>query len=141
MELFENLSPESRYRRFFSPMKSLSRDFLVRFTQVDYDRHIGLVALGREDDEEKMLGVARVIMDPDRKNGEFSVAVGDKWQGQGVGRRLLERCLDAGRDYGLETVQGYVLAENRQMLNLGRELGFGISLENGENTYRLTIHL
>ena len=141
MELFENLSPESRYRRFFSPMKSLSRDFLVRFTQVDYDRHIGLVALGREDDEEKMLGVARVIMDPDRKNGEFSVAVGDKWQGQGVGRRLLERCLDAGRDYGLETVQGFVLAENRQMLNLGRELGFGISLENGENTYRLTIHL
>ena len=141
MELFGNLSPESRYRRFFTPMKSLSRDFLVRFTQIDYDRHIGLVALGGEGDEEKMLGVARVIMGPDRKNAEFSVAVGDKWQGQGVGRRLLERCLDAGRDYGVETVRGYVLAENKQMLNLGRELGFEISLDEGENTYHLTIHL
>ena len=141
MELFENLSPESRYRRFFSPMKSLSRDFLVRFTQIDYDRHIGLVALHGEGDEEKMLGVARVIMDPDRKNAEFSVAVGDKWQGQGVGRRLLERCLDAGRDYGVETVQGYVLVENKQMLNLGRELGFEVSLDDDDNTFHLTIHL
>ena len=141
MELFGNLSPESRYLRFFSPMKSLSRDFLVRFTQIDYDRHIGLVALGVEDGEEKMLGVARVIMGPDRKNAEFSVAVGDKWQGQGVGRRLLERCLDAGRDYGVETVRGYVLAENKQMLNLGRELGFEISLDDDDNTYHLTIHL
>ena len=141
MELFENLSPDSRYLRFFSPMKSLSRDFLVRFTQIDYDRHIGLVALEGEGDEEKMLGVARVIMGPDRKSGEFSVAVGDKWQGHGVGRRLLERCLDAGRDYGVETVRGYVLAENKQMLNLGRELGFEISLDDDDNTCHLTIHL
>ncbi len=141
MELFDNLSPESRYHRFFSPMKSLSRDFLVRFTQIDYDRHIGLVALGREDGEEKMLGVARVIMDPDRKNAEFSVAVGDRWQGKGVGRLLLERCLDAGRDYGVETVQGFVLAENRQMLNLGRELGFKIAKDGEGDTYHLTIDL
>jgi acetyltransferase len=140
-ELFENLSPESRYHRFFSPMKSLSRDFLVRFTQIDYDRHIGLVALAREDDEEKMLGVARVIMESDQRNAEFSVAVGDRWQGKGVGRRLLERCLEAGRDYGIETVQGYVLAENRQMLKLGQELGFRISGNGEANTYHLTIDL
>lgn len=141
VELFENLSPESRYHRFFSPMKALSRDFLVRFTQIDYDRHIGLVAMGREDHEEKMLGVARVIMESDQRNAEFSVAVGDRWQGKGVGRRLLERCLEAGRDYGIETVQGYVLAENRQMLKLGQELGFRISGNDGENTYHLTIDL
>ena len=141
LELFENLSPESRYHRFFSPMKSLSRDMLVRFTQIDYDRHIGLVALGREEGEEKMLGVARVIMEPDRHNAEFSVAVGDRWQGKGVGRRLLERCLDTGRDYGIETVQGFVLAENTQMLRLGHELGFQVSKNGEANMYHLTIDL
>ena len=140
-DLFESLSPESRYHRFFSPMKALSRDFLVRFTQIDYDRHIGLVALVREEHEEKMLGVARVIMGPDPANAEFSVAVGDRWQGKGVGRRLLERCLEAGKDYGIKTVQGFVLAENRQMLSLGQELGFRISRSDGENTYHLTIDL
>ena len=141
LELFENLSPESRYHRFFSPMKSLSRDMLVRFTQIDYDRHIGLVAIVQDEDGEKMLGVARVIMEPDRHNAEFSVAVGDQWQGKGVGRRLLERCLDAGRDYGVETVQGYVLAENTQMLNLCHELGFQVSRNGGRDTYHLTIDL
>ena len=141
LELFDNLSPESRYHRFFSPMKSLSRDMLVRFTQIDYDRHIGLVALGREQGEEKMLGVARVIMEPDRHNAEFSVAVGDRWQGKGVGRRLLERCLDTGRDYGIETVQGFVLAENTQMLKLCHELGFQVAKNGEANMYHLTIDL
>jgi acetyltransferase len=141
VELFQNLSPESRYHRFFSPINTLSGDMLVRLTQIDYDRHIALVALGREEGEEKMLGVARVIMGPDLRDAEFSVAVGDRWQGKGVGRKLLERCLEASRDYGVKTVYGEVLAENHQMLRLGRKLGFGLSRDPDGTTYHLTIDL
>ena len=53
----------------------------------------------------------------------------------------MERRLDAGRDYGIETVQGFVLAENTQILKLGRELGFQISKNGGGNTYHLTTDL
>jgi len=140
-DLFENLSPESRYHRFFSPMKSLSRDMLIRLTQIDYDRQIALVALGREHSEDKMLAVARVVMGPDRHKAEFSIAVGDPWQGKGIGKKLLERCLDAGRDYGVETIQGYVLAKNRQMLEVGRELGFRVSRNEDAKAFHLSINL
>ena len=34
LELFENLSPENRYHRFFSPVNTLGRDTPVRFTQI-----------------------------------------------------------------------------------------------------------
>jgi acetyltransferase len=140
-DLFDSLSPASRYQRFFSPMKHLSRDMLVRLTQIDYDRHICLAALGKDGEKSEMRGVARVISGPDRRNAEFSVVVGDQWQGKGVGRKLLERCLDAGRDYGIGRVFGEVLPENRQMLNLGRELGFDMSRHPEAGTFRLSIAL
>jgi acetyltransferase len=139
LEFFDSMSPTSRYYRFFSPKKALSREMLVRLTQVDYDRHIALVALRQEKGKERMLGVVRLISDPDRNRAEFSVAVADPWQGKGIGRKLLGRVLDVALDYGIKKVQGDVLAENEQMLGLGRELGFEIRRDGGAGDYVLTI--
>jgi len=59
VEHFESLSPRSVYNRFFTPLKRLSRDMLVRFTQIDYDREIALVAIQESQSGEKIL--ARVL--------------------------------------------------------------------------------
>jgi acetyltransferase len=53
---FRSLSPRSVYMRFFFPMKGLSPSMLARFTQIDYDREIALVAIA-EDDENTLMGV------------------------------------------------------------------------------------
>ena len=79
VELFESLSPQSVYRRFFTPMKRLPHSMLARFTQIDYDRHIALVALPDSEPGEKMLGVARAIIGRNLKEAEFSVVVSDPW--------------------------------------------------------------
>ena len=71
---------------FFGHLKSLPHSMLVRFTQVDYDREIDLVAVDDGDKgEERILGVARIITDPDGKRAEFAILTGDPWQGKGVG--------------------------------------------------------
>jgi acetyltransferase len=114
---------------------------LVRLTQVDYDRHIALVAFHREAGKEKMLGVARVISGPDRNRAEFSIAVGDPWQGKGIGKKLLKRSLEVAVDYGIKKVQGEVLAENEQMLALGRKLGFKMTRDGDAGDYLLTIEI
>jgi len=59
-DLFETLSATSIYHRFFSPMKSLPHSMLVRFTQIDYDREMALVALDESANQEKMLGPAAI---------------------------------------------------------------------------------
>lgn len=105
-------------------LKTLPHSMLARFTQIDYDREIALVAMEEKDGREQMLGVARIITLRDMKSGEFAVLVGDPWQGKGIGAILLMRCLNLARERGLETVCGEVLAENTQMLALGRKLGF-----------------
>lgn len=136
--LFQNMSPKSIYYRFFSPLKSLPVSMLAKFTQLDYDRELALVALEKE--QESIIGVVRLVCDPDRKKANFAVAVGDPWQGKGVGKRLMEKCLSAARDYGIETLEGEVLAENHGMLALCRNLGFRITRSREADQYLLTIH-
>jgi len=141
VELFESLSQHSVYMRFFSPLKHLPHGMLARFTQIDYDREIALVALSESRLKEKMLGVARVINERNQKHAEFSVVVADQWQGKGIGSELLKRCLTIAKERKIESVWGSVLAENVQMLKLGKKLGFKISTISGSNEYELRIDL
>lgn len=130
-DLFKVLSPTSVYFRFFRPMKALPHSLLVRFTQIDYDREIALVALDEESVEEQMLGVARIISGADRDEAEFAVLVGDPWHGKGIGATLLRKCLRIAKERGIKSVFGIVLPENTQMLALGKKLGFTISRSGG----------
>jgi len=140
-ELFDSLSATSIYYRFFSTLKSLSPRMLARFTQIDYEREIALVALKQEKDGEKMVGVCRIVVGPDGKQGEFAVLVGDPWQRQGIGAALLQRCLDIAKERGIDKVEGIALRENRQMLALARKLGFDVVCEPGTDECDLSIQL
>jgi acetyltransferase len=142
VELFDTLSPTSIYYRFFGPLKALPHSMLVRFTQVDYDREIDMVALEKiNGDKERMIATARVMSDPDGKSAEFAILVGDPWHGKGVGAKLLERCLAIAKERGIETVWGIVLHENTGMRALARKLGFKISRSDEPSELELTIDL
>ena len=139
--LFKVLSPTTIYYRFFGMLKELKPEMLARFTQIDYDREIALVAIDEDSETDSMLGVARIIGDPDGKTGEFAVLVGDAWQGQGIGSNLLEKCLSIAEKQGFKTVHGIVLHENRNMLALGKKLGFEIKRDPDSGDNKLVIHL
>lgn len=141
IELFESLSQRSIYMRFFMPLKEFPRSIYARFTQIDYDREIALVALTEPPQKEMMLGVARVITERDLKAAEFSVVVGDPWQGKGIGAELLKRCLEIARKRKIEKVHGVVLSENTQMIALGRKMGFEIKREPGSKEFELYMDL
>jgi acetyltransferase len=143
VDLFNSLSRQSIYYRFFGPMKRLPPDMLARFTQIDYDRDMALVALAVEDGKMmgKMLGVSRLMGDPDGKKAEFSVVVSDPWQGKGIGAALMEKLLAIAKERGVEYLWGVVLAENTQMLALGKSLGFSISRAGLSYQYKLEIDL
>jgi acetyltransferase len=138
VELFNTLSPTSIYYRFFRAMKQLSHNMLARFTQIDYDREISMVAI---DSQGKMIGVSQVFIHPDGKHGEFAILVGDPWHGKGVGAKLLEHVLKIAKTRGLLNVWGTVLRENINMLALGRKLGFKITWSSDGMECELNINL
>lgn len=126
VDLFQILSPQTIHYRFFSPLKSMSHEMLVRLTQIDYDLDIALVALDRGQGCEKMLGVARIMSKPGGIDPEFAILVGDPWQGMGVGATLMEKVLSIAKRRGLEAIEGVILEGNINMLALARKLGFEI---------------
>ncbi len=124
-DFVENLSPESKYFRFMQSMERLTPLMLARFTQIDYDREMALVAVINEHTPEaRILGVARYVSNPDRQSCEFALTVTDAWQQKGIGRQLMQRLMTVARDRGIEIMEGEVLAHNTKMLRLCEKLGF-----------------
>jgi acetyltransferase len=124
-EFVRGLSPESRYNRFHQPLNELTPQMARWATDVDYERHLALIAVVYRDGREVEIGVARyVVGERDPEAGEFAVAVADRWHGQGVASRLLRGLVDSAARKGLRWLEGDVLAENHAMLALARKLGF-----------------
>jgi acetyltransferase len=120
----EALSERSRYLRFMYTLETLTPEMLSRFTQIDYDREMALIALAETDEGPEQVGVARYVTDADGRSCEFAVVVADRWQRRGVATRLLRNLIDVARERRFERMDGIVLRENANMLALARDLGF-----------------
>jgi GNAT superfamily N-acetyltransferase len=119
---FQRLSPESRYRRFLAPMPRLPEAAVRRLTDIDHCDHEAMIALDEQGTE--ALGVARYVRDPERPEAaEVAVTVVDDWQGRGVGTLLLEVISARAREEGIRTFTAWMLAHNREMMDLFRHLG------------------
>jgi acetyltransferase len=135
------LSPESRHFRFLNSPRELTPEMLARFTQIDYDREMALVAVQQRDGAEVEIGVARYVANPDGLSCEFAIVLADSLQGRGLGRQLLARLIEIARDRGLKSMIGCVLAENPRMLELCRKLGFVIGATEPGATRRVVLDL
>ncbi len=119
-EGFEKLSPESRYRRFFSPVTHLGDQELDYLTQVDHHDHEALVAVDPKTGEG--VAVARYIRIA-TDVAEPAIVVADDWQQRGVGRVLLEALADRAREEGIRRFLAPVLAGNTGAIKAFTHLG------------------
>lgn len=119
---FERLSPESRYRRFFTAMNRLSEADLRYLTEVDHHDHEAVLAFSPEG---APVGVARYVRIEGPSQAEVAVAVVDDWQNLGAGTALLERLVERAREHRIERFVATVLQENEEALELFRSVGPG----------------
>ncbi len=118
---FEELSAESRYTRFFSPMNKLPEKILDKMLETDDWNHLAIVAFRKEDGQG--LATGRFIRLPGEPEvAEFAVAVIDSMQGRGLGKLLLGLVARAARERGITRFRAHVLAGNDAMVTLLREL-------------------
>ena len=122
LRFFRGLSERSRYHRFMQHLPDLPARMLARFTQLDYDRELALVALEPRGGE--FIAVGRYAPNADGTSAEFALTVADAWQGKGLGSALLKRLCHAAREAGYQALYGYILADNREMRELAHRLGF-----------------
>jgi acetyltransferase len=148
-DLMQHLSPESRYFRFVSSITELPPTMLARFTLIDYDREMALVAVFKErvagadgefTETERIVGVSRYITNPDQSSCEFALVVSDDFSGKGLGSRLMLSIMDVAREKGLAEMDGLVLANNPGMLKLMRSLGFSVKTFAEDADFKIVSH-
>jgi acetyltransferase len=118
------LSEQSKFLRFMFGLRDLTPAMLSRFTQIDYDRELALIAVIDTPQGEQQIGVVRYTTLPDEETCEFAIVVGDEWQGKGLARRMFTRLIEAARERRLKVMTGVTLRENARMIDLSRSLGF-----------------
>jgi len=121
---FSRLSPEDIRRRFLHSMGELPDSMAFRLTNIDPAIETALVLMDETVQPAELRGVGRIFVDEAANSAEFSVLVEHDWARQGLGALLLQRLVDDCRRRGLSEIWGYVLLENRPMLQLCKELGF-----------------
>jgi acetyltransferase len=124
LDFVHDLSPDTAYLRFFSPMHELTPQMAERFTHVDYQRSMAFIALEEPDAPAAMVGVARYMAPLQSKSCEFAVTIADRWQHRGLGSVLMKRLIAYARQQGFETMEGSVLQSNPAMRSLASKLGF-----------------
>jgi acetyl coenzyme A synthetase (ADP forming)-like protein len=116
----EHLSPESQYLRFFSAKPTLTAAELTRFTHVDNDDRVALIAeLG-----DALIAVARYDRIGESPVAEVAFVVADEHHGRGIGTALLEHLASAARERGITRFMAETLPRNRPMLDVFRSAGF-----------------
>ena len=129
LEFIKGLSRETSRFRFFQIIKDLPHDALVRFCNIDYDREMAFIAETTDTDTNRIprrieIGVSRLILDPNMKRGEFAVVIADKYQGKGLGTKLVDMLIEVAREKNVEAMYGVVMSENMAMIRLCEKLGF-----------------
>jgi GNAT superfamily N-acetyltransferase len=116
---FRKLSPESRYRRFFTPIDHLSEQQLVYLTEVDFENHFAWIAVLRDEPGAPAIGVGRWIrMNENPAQAEAAVTVLDAYQRQGLGGTLMWLLARSALERGIRSFSVWVLAENQPMINI-----------------------
>jgi acetyltransferase len=137
-KFFTYITPEDLRMRFFTAAPDRTFRFYARMTQIDYAREMAFTAVSSSSE---ILGVSRLIADPDYRRAEFAVIVRSDLKGKGLGYSLMQQLVDYARSEGLTELYGDVLASNTTMLKLCRGLGFKSELDDGSGVFRATLKL
>ncbi|MGA0588765.1 GNAT family N-acetyltransferase [Dyella sp. KRB-257] len=129
---FTRLSPEDIRRRFLHAMSELPDPMAHRLCNIDPALETAFVLMDESAEPAEMRGVGRIYVDESADSAEFSVLVERDWNRRGLGALLMQLLVDDCRHRGLHEIWGYVLMENRPMLELCRELGFQRRAATGE---------
>jgi acetyltransferase len=127
--LLASCSKETIYSRFRYFFHWDSHEAASRYCFIDYDREIAIVVESVENGEKKLLGVGRLVADPDHETVEYAVLVSDKWQDKGLGSIITDYCFDIAKHWGLKRIVAQTTNDNKRMISVFEKRGFQIEVD------------
>lgn len=140
---FRHLSSDEIRMRFLHPLTELPEGFARKLCDLDTEHAVAVVLIDPQPTHAPEIhAVGRAHVDPVTLAAEFAVIVQHRYSGQGFGRLLMQRVIDACRALGAIEMWGDVFIDNGAMLALCESLGFERrQLEHEPGLMRVTLAL
>jgi acetyltransferase len=126
LELLASCSKESIYHRFRYDFYYDSHDIASQYCFIDYDREIAIVAEVEEEGKKKLIGVGRLIADPDVEVMEYAILITDSWQKKELGLTITSYCMEIAKIRGVKILAAETTKDNKPMISVFRKLNFKI---------------
>ncbi len=137
LEMLASCSKESIYHRFRYDFYFDSHEIASQFCFIDYDREIAIVAEVNIEGEKKLIGVGRLIADPDIEMMEYAILITDTWQKKELGFTITKYCLEIAQSRGIKSLTAETTTDNKPMISVFRKLNFKIKF-NEDTTVTVT---
>lgn len=137
LELLGSCSKESIYHRFRYDFYFDSHDIASQFCFIDYDREIAIVAEVESGGRRQLIGVGRLIADPDVEVMEYAILITDAWQKKELGYTLTKYCMEIAKSRGIKKLAAETTKDNKPMISVFRKLNFKIRF-NEDTTVSVT---
>lgn len=118
-DIYAHLTAQDMRFRFRGSIERLSAEDLLDLV----DRDAGMTSY-LAFSENLPVACATLIHDRGRNSAEVILAVRPEWKGHGVSWTLLEYVIDRATAAGLKRMTSHELGEDREAVNLQREMGF-----------------
>jgi len=135
LEMLGSCSKESIYSRFRYNFHFDSHEVATQFCYIDYAREVAIVAEIEVDGNKKLIGVGRLIANPDLDVAEYAILITDAWQKKDLGNMLTKYCVDICLDVGMKKVVAETTADNKPMIAVFRKNGFGVEFHPGGSVH------
>ncbi len=127
LELLGSASQESIYSRFRYNFHFDSHEVATQFCYIDYAREIAIVAEIEKEGKKQLIGVGRLIADPDHEVVEYAVLITDAWQKKELGTILTSYCVEIAGHWDVKRLVAETTKDNKAMISVFKKLGFEIT--------------
>jgi RimJ/RimL family protein N-acetyltransferase len=136
----DRVSSQSLYRRFFAVKRHFTEKERSFFLDIDFIKHVALVAVMEENGKPTIAGGARYVVENPRQ-AEVAFTVLDQYQGLGIGSALMRHIITIARNAGLNELVAHVLPANTAMLKVFERAGVHLSAKRELDSINVTLYL
>lgn len=135
--LFYRFSDASVYYRYFSCIRSMPHVKMQEYVNIDYQKCLSIVA---EIKNEKLIAEARFVsLELHETYPEIAIVVDENYQNLGIATYLLTILMQQAKKRELKGFKGYILPNNKKILNVLEKINWKINVQFQEGVYTLTI--
>jgi acetyltransferase len=93
------------------------------------------------DENKEIMGIGKITKMVNDNDATFAIVIKDKWQGRGLGAKLLNALLDIAKDRGYHMLKAFMFVNNERMISLCKKMGFSLASVKGGKYVKATLKI